>query len=60
MADSRSSVMVAADAEAEILLLPEEEAAEEAAKARRVWRKEESAARARVGGNHSRVWRRIS
>lgn len=31
-----------------------------AAKARRVWRKAEVAVRARAGGNHSRVWRRIS
>lgn len=31
-----------------------------AAKARRVWRKEETATRARAGGNHSRVWSRIS
>lgn len=31
-----------------------------AAKARRVWRKEETATRARAGGNHSRVWSRMS
>lgn len=31
-----------------------------AAKTSRVWRKAERAASARVGGNHSRVWRRIS
>lgn len=31
-----------------------------AEKARRVWRKAEVAMSARAGGNHSRVWRRIS
>lgn len=30
------------------------------AKARRVWRKAERAVRALAGGNHSRVWRRMS
>lgn len=32
----------------------------DAAKAKRVWRKAERATRARAGGNHSRVWRRMS
>lgn len=31
-----------------------------AAKTSRVWRKAERAASARVGGNHSRVWRSMS